>query len=290
MKKIIGIFALSALLFACDTTDETSLSGRTDTIYVVDTDNSVINITNESVQAATFDVNVSYSTTSDRTFQLTVDNSSDAIESTYTIDTATLKIPANELSGTVTINGNYDSSIQPSTGTETLVLNLSGMEGLQTTNPAIASQIAVTINRSCVNPDVIAGDFYVGDYTIEDVDAILGPGNGSANFANETVTLTVDGTNPNQRNFDVTLFPGLFDAPETMSIELSTSGEVIAGEIVTTLSCDGTNDYAYENAGTADNSIWAVCDGDSSITVFYAEDAQGSCGGPFLSSFRLTKN
>jgi hypothetical protein len=68
MKKIIGIFALSALLFACDTTDETSLSGRTDTIYIAETGNSVINITNQNVQNATFDVQVSNRTSSDRFF------------------------------------------------------------------------------------------------------------------------------------------------------------------------------------------------------------------------------
>jgi hypothetical protein len=213
MKKIIGIFALSALLFACDTTDETSLSGRTDTIYIAETGNSVINITNQNVQNATFDVQVSNRTSSDRFFDVLVDDSSTAIEGTYTIDTATLKIPANQLSGTVTINGNYDNTLQPSTGSELLVLNLTGLDGLQTTNPETVltkKQVTVTINRDCINPVELPSDLFVGSYTLTELTATVGPANDSEGFESGTVTLSIDPTNANTRSFEAIFLPAFF--------------------------------------------------------------------------------
>ena len=87
MKKIIGIFALSALLFACDTTDETSLAGRTDTVYF-DGTAATLNITNADPGTVSFDVLVSKSASTSRTLTLDVDASSTAFASTYAIDAA----------------------------------------------------------------------------------------------------------------------------------------------------------------------------------------------------------
>ena len=123
MKKIIGLFALSALLFACDTTDETSLGGRTDTVYF-DALTANLDITNLDPGTVTFNVNVSKSASNDRVITLDVDPSSTAIASTYAIDAATLSIPANSITGTVTVNGVYDDTVIPSIGTEVLILNL----------------------------------------------------------------------------------------------------------------------------------------------------------------------
>ena len=286
MKKIIGIFALSALLFACDTTDETSLSGRTDTVYF-DGTAATLNITNADPGTVSFDVLVSKSASNARTLTLDVDASSTAIASTYAIDAATLTIPANSITGTVTVNGVYDASI-PAVGTENLILNLDGELGLQSTNPntsATNNQFNITINRSCVNPAMVPADYFVGDYVIADVVGTVGPGNGTENFEGGTVTLAVNGTNPNQRDFTTAVFPAFTgSAPVAASIEF-TAGGVVLGDIDSGIGCSPVNLFF----GTAAGSAWIICDGDDTITVNYIEDTLGSCGGPYDASFSLTK-
>jgi hypothetical protein len=286
MKKIIGIFALSALLFACDTTDETSLSGRTDTIYIAETGNSVINITNQNVQNATFDVQVSNRTSSDRFFDVLVDDSSTAIEGTYTIDTATLKIPANQLSGTVTINGNYDNTLQPSTGSELLVLNLTGLDGLQTTNPETVltkKQVTVTINRDCINPVELPSDLFVGSYTLTELTATVGPANDSEGFESGTVTLSIDPTNANTRSFEAIFLPAFFTTAYTYSITFDTEKVSLEDWSFGGPLCGGPGDFEYTSGGSNDTD-WISCNGDNSIIINYVEDPNGNCGGPYESS------
>jgi|GEM_PF-1302093 len=294
MKKIIGIFALSALLFACDTTDETSLSGRTDTVYFDDSE-ATLDITNLDPGTVSFDVLVSKSASNARTLTLDVDASSTAIASTYAIDAATLTIPANSITGTVTVNGVYDASI-PSTGTENLILNLDGDLGLQSANPGIGAtnkQFNITINRSCVNPANVPADYFVGDYTLANISAFIGPAVGDVNFEEVTVTLTVNGANPNLRDFTTTILPTwsadngvVANIDVTASIEFTALSGVVLTDIGTNIGCG--SEIVFKTAG-ADNSAWIVCD-DDTITVNYTEDDNTDCGGPFLgSAFSLTK-
>lgn len=290
MKKIFGILALSALLFACDTTDETSLSGRVDTIYF-DSTSATLNITNQDPGSTSFVVNVSKSASTDRTFNLEVDASSTAYASSYAVDVATLFIPANSITGTVTVDGMYDATIMPSTGTESLVLNLVAGDEVQSTFPNTTptpKQITVTVNRSCVNPATVPSDYFVGNYIIADVTGTVGPGNGTENFEGGTVTLTVNGTNPNQRDFVTAVFPAFTgSAPVNASIEFTANNGVVLNDLSTGVGCGSS--IIFSTAG-ADNSAWVICDGDDTITVNFIEDDQGNCGGPFVgSSFSLTK-
>lgn len=288
MKKIIGIFALSALLFACDTTDETSLDGRVDTIYF-DAPTATLNITNVDPGSTSFVVNVSKSASTDRTYNLEVDASSTAYASSYAIDTATLFIPANSISGSATVNGMYDNTIMPSTGTETLVLNLMAGDEVQSTFPnttATNKQITVTVNRSCINPATVPNDYFVGDYTIADVVGVIGPGNGTENFQGGTVTLSVNGTNPNMRDFVTAVYPAFTGAaPVNASIEF-TAGGVLLSNINSGIGCSAPR----VEFSSASNSEWIICDGDDTIIVNYTEDPLGSCGGPYEASFSLTRN
>lgn len=289
MKKILGIFAIAALMVSCDTKEDVNLGSRVETIYFT-TGSDQIDITNVTQETIAVDVKVSYPSNVDRSFMVEVDPSSTAYETTYTIDQASLFIPANSLKGTINISGLYDPMIMPSIGTENLVLNLLDGDDLQVTNPNTAAtkqQINITINRNCINPATIPSTYFVGDYAIADLDAVVGPANNLENFETSTITLSVNGTNANQRDFNVNLLSGVFGGPTPMSIEFAASG-VILGSYDFGFGCGGPGSYQYTSAG-ADNGAWVICDGDNNLTVYYTEDPTGACGGPYLSSFTLTK-
>ncbi len=150
---------------------------------------------------------------------------------------------------------------------------------------------SVTAHRvtiPCSNPEIVSNDYFVGDYVIVDVSGVIGPGNGTENFASGTVTLIVDPTNPNKRIFSVGALPAFNGEIETVTIEFSTDNVVLLGNVDPTLSCGGGVPYIFSNAGIGNSSPWDICN-DQFITIVYSEDPNGSCGGPFLSSFSLTK-
>lgn len=140
----------------------------------------------------------------------------------------------------------------------------------------------------CSNPEVLPDTYFVGDYTIADVVATIGPGNGTENFAAGTVTLAVDPTNPNRRFFMSGALPAFNGEIETVFMEFSTDNVVYLGDVDPTLSCGGGVPYTFGAADIADATPWDICN-DNSIVVVYTEDPFGSCGGPFTSSFSLTK-
>ncbi|MEM6720491.1 MAG: hypothetical protein AAF611_14285 [Bacteroidota bacterium] len=147
-----------------------------------------------------------------------------------------------------------------------------------------------TVTIPCSNPDVLPGDYYVGDYTIADVEATIGPGNGTENFAGGTVTLSVDPFNPNRRIFTVGALPAFNGQLEQVTLDFTDSDVVVIAEVNPGLSCDGgVTAYIFEGASIADSTPWDICN-DESITILYTEDPLGSCGGPYPSSFSLTKN
>lgn len=141
----------------------------------------------------------------------------------------------------------------------------------------------------CSNPDVLPDTYYVGDYDIADVTAVIGPGNGTQNIGSGTVTLTVDPLNPNRRLFQAQVLPAftggaLFD----FSIEFSTNDVVTLGGFTGSgISCSGP-EYGYTGAAEADSVPWDICN-DQSIIIQYVEDPLVGCGGPYSASFSLTK-
>ncbi len=210
MKKIIGIFALSALLFSCDTTDETSLAGRTDTAFFKQAAGSspVININSTTQESYQLGVAVSYASPEERSITLEVDPSSTAIEGTYEIVDATLNIPANSIQGWVTINGIYDEHI--ASGSEMLVLNLVDVSGAQTANPStgqlgvLADQFVVYLERQCTQELFTPTASFTGDYMITTTDSVIGV----KLFEDQTVTLSM-GATASERQFSAVYVEGL---------------------------------------------------------------------------------
>jgi len=128
---------------------------------------------------------------------------------------------------------------------------------------------------------------FLGDYTIADNVATIGPGNGTANFAEGTVTLTVDPFDSSKRLFGAAVLPAFNGEIESIILEFASTNQVILGDVDPSLSCGGGIPYIFTEADI-NNSIWNVCD-DSSIIINYTEDPNGSCGGPYASSLILTK-
>jgi hypothetical protein len=146
------------------------------------------------------------------------------------------------------------------------------------------------ISILCANPDTIPADYFVGDYVIADGAATIGPGNGTENFEGGTVTLAVDPFNPNVRTFSVAVLPAFVPAQQFTSIEFTQNDDIALGQINSGIGCGGGGgaEYIYTEAG-ADNSLWSICNDDDVVTINYIEDPLGSCGGPFASSFTLTR-
>ncbi|MGS2727720.1 hypothetical protein ACU8DI_14005 [Psychroserpens sp. BH13MA-6] len=144
------------------------------------------------------------------------------------------------------------------------------------------------ITIPCSNPEVLPGDYFVGDYAIADLDATIGPGNGTENFAAGTVTLAVDPFNPNSRVFTVGVLPAFNGELETVSINFTTDNVVVlGGDVDPSLACSAAGPYIF-TPETSGNTPWDICS-DDFMTVIYMEDPNGSCGGPYEASFTLTK-
>lgn len=137
---------------------------------------------------------------------------------------------------------------------------------------------------------LVPNEFFLGDYTIVDVAATIGPGNGTENFAGGVVTLSIDTSDQNKRLFSVGCLPAFNAEIEDVSIEFTTTDVRLGGDVDPALSCGGGVPYTF-TALTSGNTAWDINTADDNfIFVQYTEDPSGSCGGPFLSSFSLTKN
>lgn len=143
-----------------------------------------------------------------------------------------------------------------------------------------------TVTIPCSNPLEIPTDYFVGDYSIVDVDATIGPGNGTSNFEAGTVTLVAGAGNT--RVFNAAVLPAFNGEIEMVTIDFTTDNVVVLGDVDPSLACGADAPPYVFTAATEGNTPWDVCN-DNTITVVYTEDPNASCGGPYVSSFTLTK-
>ena len=146
MKKYIYIlFASLGLLASCE-----------EDLVVYDTDNGQAVATFGGPSSATLPVppegavyelpvNVTTVSNVDRSISISVDASSTADASEYTIDSGSLVIPAGEFVGNVRIVPNFDAI--PDLTTTTIVLNLEGVEGGVIDN--LRTSFALNIFKKC---------------------------------------------------------------------------------------------------------------------------------------------
>ena len=140
MKKYLYIlFASLGLLISCE-----------EDLVVYDTVNgqAIAQITNgaeqtlpvpETGDSAIIEVGVSTVSDVDRSISVSVDPSSTADPSEYTIDPASLVIPAGSFVGEILVNANFEAI--PETGLSSLVLNVDGVEGADSLEGTLTQKI-----------------------------------------------------------------------------------------------------------------------------------------------------
>ncbi|SHE53743.1 protein of unknown function [Psychroflexus salarius] len=214
----------------------------------------------------------------DRTVNLSVNEDLTTLPAdAYNFDTNAV-IPAGEYSTEVEFtitDTNLDF-----TQTFDLVLNLEGSsESLNLSIPEPTQTISVSI--TCPIPS----DFMVGDYEIADVSGAIGPANGTSNFAPGVVTLEANGST---RTFTSQVLPAFNEEIENITINLNCDVFQI-GDVDPSLACTSGVSYIFTATDRDDSSTYNVNGSDESFIINYIEDPEGSCGGPFISSFSLTK-
>ncbi|WP_323786817.1 hypothetical protein [Psychroserpens sp.] len=149
--------------------------------------------------------------------------------------------------------------------------------------------IVQRVSILCANPDSIPDDYFVGDYMLMDAVATIGPGNGTENFESGIVTLAIDPFNPNARTFSAAILPAFVPAQQFITIEFADDDTIKLGLVGSGIACGAGNpEYIYVDAG-ANSTLWSICNDDDVVTIKYTEDPDSSCGGPYDSSFTLTR-
>jgi len=286
-KLNITIVLLSLVLFSCDDFEPTVFNGENpNNQSLVGFESGAINLAVpiDSETEIEVTVNVSTISESDRTLQIDLvepdeDAENIAFPETYDFP-PTMTIPANSYQGTFLIQGYDMGLVEPQARTFEIALTSADEDDVFSTQNATVSVFEV-----CPVP----GDFLVGDYSIEDVAASIGPGNGTENFAAGTISITV-GEQPTDRLFTVGVLPAFAgDRDVTLSLVCN---EFVLQNVDPNLTCDGgANSYVFTSAsnGNNPNTTYDLDNVQTEYIINYTEDPNGSCGGPFQSSFRLTK-
>ncbi|MGG5487904.1 hypothetical protein [Gaetbulibacter sp. PBL-D1] len=287
MKKILKI-SLVLLTFigfvSCDSTDDDTsyLNDRTPVAYFVPGNSGTLLVEEGVTRNAQITVGVSESRPYDRSFTVSIDPTSSAIEGEdFLLPNTTFQIPANSLVGSFNVtSGDYEAS---SLSGKTVKINLVEVEDTSVIGPRITYSLVVI--RYCPIPET----YMVGEYAISDVAATVGPGNGTENFSSSTVTISTSATDPTARVFSASVLPAFNSEIETVTLYLS-CGSFSMSDVLPGLSCQpGGANPAYIFSTDPDNISTYDLDDDQSFVISYIEDPDSSCGGPFESSFSLTK-
>jgi hypothetical protein len=277
MKKIIYLALAVVFLQSCDRTEAP--------FYDVDGGQALaaFNITAQTLPVAdtggTAEILVGVTTKSnvDRAVNITIDPSSTAAAAEYTIDPASLVVPAGEFVARVKLNGNFNEI--PVTGLTQVVLNLEGVEGAILDNETTGRlQHAVNLFRFCPFEN---GSTFLGDYQITtEVVGIFGV----STFDESVVTLT-QGSTVADRKFGAVLYPAFGGfGPYVFNISLICGEVVVSGNVRTGVGCSGELVVgAPITASTYDGGD------DSEFRINFTDDVEDGCTGNTQVTILLTK-
>jgi len=280
MKKIIAIIILTATLVSCtksEFVEYDNVNGETLLKFEASGD---VAVSLPIGRTTTTSVIISSSTVSevDRTIEVSLNSDDTTLPVELVEFDSSVVLPAGEYTTELTVT--ITDSELDFTESFALVINLNGISNsgdLSIPNPAVLFDISI----SCPVPE----DFLVGDYEISDVEGTVGPGNGTENFATAVVTLVAEGSS---RVFDAAVLPAFNSEIENIALNLNCNVFQL-GNVDPGLTCSGGIAYLF-TATTRNNSTpYDVAESDDSFIINYIEDPEGSCGGPFNASFRLTK-
>jgi len=278
MKKLITLLIIAICFASCDDFEPEQFAGDQTLVYFQDSSLS-LDVTIDDVGQTIVQVNASTLSNQDRTIVFEVLPESNASEENYEIPSFSATIPAGEYFGYFVING-IDNSVD-----QTPTLLILGL--VSAGNDVVISDdiLEITIRQVCPVPE----DFLVGEYAIEDVEAEVGPANSTENFASGIVSIEI-GREPTQRVFTAGILPA-FAGDQEIVLDLRCNNFVL-GLVDPNLTCDeGANSYTLiaASAGGGVDSTYDLQNMQNEYIINYTEDPEGSCGGPFQSSFRLTK-
>ncbi len=274
-KYILSLLALVFLLQSCDRTEST--------VFNVDSDDTLVKFGSTTatlpVEAgnttASLDVFVTTRSSSDRSIEVTIDPTSTADPSSYTISGV---IPANEFVGKLDVTGIFDNL--PATGVTQLIVSLASINGQEVSIEN--STATVNMFRFC---NFTNGATFLGDYQLTVTQLGIF---GTPTFFDAVVTVE-QGATIADRKFSTLYYPafggfGPIDFPFSLIC-----GDVIVGTVDSGVSCDPGN-VPNVSWGPAPNpSSFDVSD-DSQITVNFLDDVGGaSCGTEVAAQFVLTK-
>ncbi|WP_298422378.1 hypothetical protein [uncultured Kordia sp.] len=274
MKNFIKLFIACAFLVSCGDFEETIYDGVGGaTLAFFDASSSSLEVEINQTNTTTVTIGVSTLSSVERTVAVSADAASTADAAMYSFS-STVTIPANEYFGTLTVTG-IDAGL--TTDSRSLILNIDDSPGIT----GSTDSHTVTLVEVCPIP----ADYMIGDYQIADGVAVIGPGNGTSNFDPGVVTLTA--SSASSRSFTNAVLPA-FRGPITVTVSL-VCGKLILADTDPSIAC-ADPDIAYILGTAGDNNSDYDLSSDQTFTIFYTEDPNASCGGPYLlSSFTLTK-
>lgn len=224
-------------------------------------------------------VGVTTASDTDRSISVSVDPSSTAAPGEYTIDPASLVIPAGEFVARVRLQGNFENI--PETGQTQVVLNLDSVDGAILDDP-VTGRLTHRVNlfRFCPFTN---GSNFLGAYELSTITTGIF---GVETFIAGPVTLT-EGATVADRQFSAGLYAAFGGfGPYTWNISLICGEVVVPGEVNTGVGCGGS-------IRVGPGSTNATYDGsdDSSFQINFIDDVDGGggCGGPVEVTILLTK-
>jgi len=280
MKRLVYIIAFMVLAVSCDR--------NTGAIY--DVENGVaLAAFNRNVQTFPVDdsgnsfteiiVGVSTVSDVDRSVSVSIDPASTADPSEYTIDPASLVIPAGEYVARVKLTGNFLNI--PETGQTQVILNLDSVDGAILDDP-VTGRLSHRVNlfRFCPFTN---GSNFLGAYEISTVVTGIF---GVETFSSGVVTLT-EGATVADREFISGVYPAFGGfGPFTFGFSLICGEVVVPSTVSTGLTCDGTAALVISPPDT--NATYDGSD-DSSFTINFTDDPNGTCGGGIQVTILMTK-
>ncbi|WP_040247854.1 hypothetical protein [Psychroserpens mesophilus] len=288
MKYILNfklLFIAALLVFvSCDSKDDDTsfLDDRAAVSYFAPASSGTLLVEEGASRFYDVKVGVSEAKPFSRTYTIMTDPTSEAVEGVdYTLATTNFEIPANAIVGSFRLaSGDYESSTLSGKTVKFTLVEVEQSQVLEN-----RSSFTLTVIRFCPIP----ADYMVGDYQIQDLVGTVGPGNGTSNFAPGVVTISADASDPTLRTFASPVLPAFNSEVETVNLFLS-CGNFGMSDVDPGLSCNaGGAPPLYIFSADPDNVPTYDLSDDSSFTITYTEDPNGSCGGPYPASYLLTK-
>ncbi|AZQ45013.1 hypothetical protein [Nonlabens ponticola] len=278
MKKylILGALAITSLI-GCDKDDELRVfdaeGGQTLIGFVNESED--LRIVENGTGTLRIPVNVSTVSDQDRTFNISLNDDSDALEDSYDLPD-TFTVPAGEYTGFIEINGvDEDVEVDP----RGIIIDLVG-NGDDVIVEDDNSQVVVRVFQVCPVPE----DYLVGSYSFENGITVTGPTFGDQNFDEGDVEITI-GPAETQRTFTRQLLPANGGNVQSVVIDLGCESALRFG---TTLATGFTNlIYVPNPNSTATYDL----DDDEEFTVDYIENPNNAFAPTSgVATFEIEKN